>query len=63
MVSNQKALSCAETLVAFCKEQAGCQNCIFRQYGTDRWSCQIEVYDLRDTLDNIKRKKSNRGYL
>lgn len=63
MISSKKALSCAETLVEFCKEQAGCQNCIFRQFGADRWICQIEAYDLRDTLENIERKKRNHGYL
>ena len=46
MISNKKALACAETLVEFCKEQAGCQNCIFRQFGADHWNCQIEAYDL-----------------
>lgn len=63
MISDKKALACAETLVEFCKEQAGCQNCIFHQSGGDHWNCQIEAYDLRDTLDNIKGKKRNHGYL
>ena len=63
MISDKKALACAEILVEFCKEQAGCQNCIFRQFGADHWNCQIEAYDLRDTLDNIKGKKNNHGYL
>lgn len=41
MVSNKKALDCAETLVQFCKEQNGCQNCLFRKFGADRWDCHI----------------------
>ncbi len=62
-ISNKKAMEAAKVLLKFCEEQSGCQNCIFRRFGADRWNCQIEAYDLRDTLDNIKRKKSNRGYL
>ena len=52
-ISNKKAVDAAKVLVEFCKEQPGCQNCIFRRFGADRWNCQIEVYDLRDTLDNM----------
>ena len=63
MISATKAVSCAETLVQFCKEQPGCQNCIFRQFGADHWNCQIDAYDLRDTLSNIQAKKRNHGYL
>ncbi len=50
-------------LVEFCKEQASCQNCIFHQFGADHWNCQIEAYDLRETLANINGKKKNYGYL
>ena len=63
MISARKAVSCAETLVQFCKEQPECQNCIFRKFGADHWNCQIEAYDLRDVLANIAAKKRNRGYL
>ncbi|WP_288643869.1 hypothetical protein [uncultured Flavonifractor sp.] len=63
MISSKKALSCVETLVEFCKEQSGCQNCIFRRFGSDHWNCQIEAYDLREVLENIKVKKKNYGYL
>lgn len=63
MISSKKAVAAAETLVEFCKEQPGCQNCIFRQFGADRWNCQIDAYDLRETLGNIQAKKRNRGYL
>lgn len=63
MISSKKALACAETLVEFCKEQPGCQSCIFRRFGSDHWNCQIETYDLREVLENIKAKKKNCGYL
>lgn len=63
MVNTKKAMDCAKTLVDFCKEQEGCQNCIFRSFGADHWNCQIEAYDLRDTIANIERKRRNRGYL
>lgn len=63
MISNKKVLECAETLVQFCKEQRGCQNCIFRQFGADRWNCHIDAFDIREVLDNIKTKKKNHGYL
>lgn len=62
-ISEKKAVESAKVLVEFCKEQLGCQNCIFRQFGADRWSCQIEAYDLSDTIDNIAAKKRNHGYL
>ena len=54
MISGKKALTCAETLVKFCKEQPGCQNCIFRKFGADRWGCDIAAYDLREVLANIE---------
>lgn len=63
MITSKKAVAAAETLVEFCKEQLGCQNCIFRQFGAGHWNCQIDAYDLRDTLSNIQAKKRNRGYL
>lgn len=62
-ITNKKAVEAAKVLVEFCEKQAGCQNCIFRQFGADHWNCQIEAYDLRDTLDNIKGKSINHGYL
>lgn len=62
-ISNKKAVDAAKVLVEFCKEQVGCQNCIFRQFWADGWNCQIEAYDLRDTIDNINAKKINHGYL
>ena len=63
MVNNKKALESAKTIVEFCKEQNGCQNCIFRQFGADSWNCHIKAFDLRDVLENIERKKRNHGYL
>lgn len=33
MITDKKALNCAETLAQFCKEQNGCQNCLFRKFG------------------------------
>ena len=63
MISNKVALNCAETIAQFCKEQKGCQNCIFRQHGADHWNCHIDAFDLREVLDNIEAKKKNHGYL
>lgn len=67
MVSGKKAIECAETIVQFCEEQNGCQNCIFRKYGCDSWKCHINAIDLKYAIDEIKgqhgAKKRNRGYL
>lgn len=63
MISNKVALNCAETLAQFCKEQRGCQNCIFRQLGADHWNCHINAFDIREVLGNIEAKKKNHGYL
>lgn len=63
MISSKVALNCAETIAQFCKEQRGCQNCIFRQFGADHWNCHINAFDIREVLDNIEAKKKNHGYL
>lgn len=67
MISGKKAIECAETLVQFCTEQGGCQNCIFRKFGCDTWNCRINAIDLKYELDEIKAqaetKKRNHGYL
>lgn len=63
MISSKKTLACVETLVKFHKEQSGCQNCIFRRFGSEHWHCQIEAYGLQEVLENIKAKKKNQGYL
>lgn len=63
MISTNKALESAKVIVEFCKEQRGCQNCIFRLHGADHWKCHIEAFDLQDVLSNIEAKKKNRGYI
>lgn len=66
MITDKKALNCAETLAQFCKEQNGCQNCLFRKFGADRWNCRIGEsgwWDLREIYSNRERKRKNHGYL
>jgi hypothetical protein len=63
MISSKKALESAQVIADFCKEQRGCQNCIFREHGTDSWKCHIDAFDLQGVLSNIEAKKKNRGYL
>lgn len=63
MISNKKAVEAAQIIVAYCKEQDSCQNCIFRKYGCDHWNCEIKAFDIRDVLSNIEAKKKNRGYI
>lgn len=63
MISNKKVVECAKTIVEYCAEQRGCQNCIFRKFGCDSWECHIEAFDLRDVLENIEAKRKNRGYI
>ena len=62
-ISSKKAIESAQVIADFCKEQKGCQNCIFRKYGADHWSCHMDAFDLQDVLSNIEAKKKNRGYL
>ena len=62
-ISNKKALEAAKVVADYCKEQASCQNCIFRLYGAENWHCAIGAFDLRDALSNIEVKKKNHGYL
>lgn len=62
-ITDKKAVECAKTLVEFCKQQSGCQNCVFRAFGSDHWNCHIEAFDLRDVLGNMEAKKKNRGYI
>ncbi len=62
-ISSRKALESAKTIVEYCHEQRGCQNCIFRQYGCDHWECHIEAFDLRDVLANVAAKKKNHGWI
>lgn len=63
MISGKKALESAEVVVEYCKQQQGCQNCIFRKFGCDHWNCHIEAFDLRDVLGNMAAKKKNGGYI
>lgn len=66
MVSNKRAEVCAKTLAQFCKEQDGCQNCIFRAFGADRWKCHVgepEWWYLEEVAGNMEAKKRNHGYL
>lgn len=66
MVSNKRAEDCAKTLAQFCKDQGGCQNCIFRAFGADRWKCHVGEpawWNLKEVADNMEAKKRNHGYL
>lgn len=63
MISSKKALESAEIIADFCKEQRGCQNCIFRKHASDHWDCHICAFDLQEVLSNIEAKKKNREYL
>ena len=63
MISSKKAVESAQVIVTFCKEQRGCQNCIFRKHAADHWECHMDAFDLQDVLSNIQAKKNNRGYI
>lgn len=62
-ISNKKALEVAKILIDFCKEQRGCQNCIFRKHGADHWECNIEGIDFNEVMGNYEAKKKNHGYI
>ena len=63
MISDKKAIEAAEIIVRFCGEQKGCQNCIFREFGSDHWKCAICAFELRDVLENMAAKRKNKGYI
>lgn len=63
MISSKKALDSAKMLVDYCKQQQGCQNCIFRLHGASHWKCQIEAFELSEVLGNIEAKKKKGGYI
>ena len=63
MISNNKALEAAKVIVYFCKQQDSCQNCIFREFGSDSWNCHIDSFDIQYVIWNIEAKKKNHGYL
>ena len=62
-ISIKKAIEAAKTIIDFCNEQKGCQNCMFRKHGADHWECNIVAFDLREVLWNIEAKKRNHGYI
>jgi hypothetical protein len=62
-MTDKKALEHAQALVEFCNSQRGCQNCIFRKFGSDHWNCHIEAFNLREVLSNIEAKKKNHGWI
>lgn len=63
MISTKKALESAKVIVDYCKEQKGCQNCIFRLYGCENWHCAIGAFEIQDIMSNIKAKTKNHGYI
>lgn len=60
---DKKVLDAVNTIVKYCNEQRGCQNCIFRLHGADHWKCHIEAFELQDVLGNIEAKKKHGGYI
>ncbi len=50
-------------IVTYCEQQAGCQNCILREFGCDHWKCQMYAFELRQVMDNLRAKKKNHGYI
>lgn len=63
MISTKKVLESVQIITEYCKEQKGCQNCIFRKYRSDYWDCHVDAFDLDDVLSNVKAKKKNHGYI
>ena len=63
MTSTKKVLECAKVVADYCKEQQGCQNCIFRLYGCENWHCAIGAFEIQDVLSKIEAKKKNGGYI
>lgn len=62
-MTNKKVIAAAQIVVEYCKEQQGCQNCIFRLYGCENWHCAIGAFDIQDVLSNIEAKKMKGGYI
>jgi hypothetical protein len=64
-MTDKKALEHAQALVEFCNSQRGCQNCVFRLFGSDHWKCQmnIDCFNMREAQGNIEAKKKHRGYI
>lgn len=66
MISDKKALENAIILSNFCKEQRGCQNCIFRKFGAGQWKCHVgepEWWDIDEIARQVEAKRRNNGYL
>lgn len=63
LVGEKNAVEAAKTLIQYCKEQRGCQNCIFRLYAGSVWKCKLDAFDLQDVVNNIAAKKKRHGYL
>ena len=62
-MTDKKAIETAKQLVAFCEAQKGCQNCVFRKFGSDHWKCHLDAFDLRDVVWNYEAKRKNHGYI
>ena len=66
MISNKIAFEAAKIVAEHCKEQSGCQNCIFRLNKCDYWGCQMKYplyLDEGEVLSNIEAKKKNHGFI
>lgn len=66
MITDKKALNCIDTMLEYCSEQRehkGCQNCIFRKYGADRWYCNLGQFDFREVRSNYEAKRKNHGWI
>ena len=63
MISDKKAIEAAKTLYQYCKEQQGCQNCIFRKYGAEYWRCEVPSLEIRNILENKEAKSKNHGFI
>ena len=62
-MTDKKAIELAEKLAQHCEEQNGCQNCVFRKYGSDHWKCHLDAFDLRDICENYSAKRKKGGYI
>ena len=62
-MKDKVAIEHAKTLVDFCNSQQGCQNCVFRAFGSDHWNCHINAFDLRDVVSNYEAKRKNNGWI
>ena len=62
-ITTKELLKGIFTVVTYCKQQPGCQNCILRDFGCDHWNCQMYAFELSEVLANIKAKKKNHGFI